>query len=186
MPPVTLSVKGDGEAKKSDLPLPRNNGLLIYTPALPKSEQLETTGMEAAEKYNIAAISKEWAARLLGLERIQEALALSRYILTTRLGGEYWIEAIPTFIKSAMSAHQIDGEIDFLIEQITKPSIEAPEENSIIQSAILGGILDGLMEVRRYDLAKVVIEKVLLGNISDQLKLSIEDYAASLVYISQQ
>ena len=100
------------------------------------------------------------AAQMLLAGQYRDAMALSQYLLQTRLEDDYWVEAIPTLISAAAKLAELDALYDFMLEQSLRTSVEYPEETQRYQRALLSGFVEALVEVDREDLAGRLIDAV--------------------------
>lgn len=126
---------------------------------------------------------KEWAIYVFAKNRLSEAYNFSRYVLLTRVGDSYWFEAVPIYIKTAHALGILDHELKFIVDQTLQSSVEYPDQTDIIQDAIFVGAIESLMEVRRYDLAKLYTVNILSNSISDRLRENCERYIEMLKII---
>lgn len=126
---------------------------------------------------------KEWAIYVFAKNRLSEAYNFSRYVLLTRVGDSYWFEVVPIYIKTAHALGILDPELKFIVDQTLQSSVEYPDQTDIIQDALFVAAIESLMEVRRYDLAKLYAVNILSNSISDRLRENCERYIEMLKII---
>lgn len=127
--------------------------------------------------------SKERAARMLLSNLPKEALALSQYVLQTRLGDDYWVEAIPTLVHSAHRLGELESVVPLMLTETVRPSLEYPDETHRFQSSILVGFIEALIDVGRADLANHLLEAVKASDVGDSLDEVISSYRVRIARI---
>lgn len=128
-------------------------------------------------------LSKDRAARMLLSGQPREALALSQYVLQTRLEDDYWVEAIPTLVLSAHRLGQLESVVPLMLTEIMRASPDYPDETPRYQSSVLVGFAEALIEVGRADLAYQLLEAVRASEVGDLLAEVISSYHARVARI---
>ena len=92
--------------------------------------------------------------------RFQEALDVSLYVMQVRLADPDWIECVPLAIMAAERTGSVGDLAQFFVQQVLATPAGYPETDHLVQSSLLVGVLNEMIERGHIGAAQSVLELI--------------------------
>lgn len=159
----------DASRQTHDSPVVRPN-LAAASMARLAKEVAQPAGAQSGSVAETQKLSAAWATQLFAKGDFHQSISVAKYVIETRLGDDYWVEAIPALTASSLQLDQGKDLVAFAVGQINRSAMDYPEENERIQVSISGGFLESMLKANRPDVALELAAAIRAGEASDAVK----------------